>query len=86
MEYKTLESKIKETSNAIDEAPLIMNDRDIFESITDKLKIEFDKQLKKNPEKALTLMKSLGSLVGYGVTKSTQGKGKTFRYELKKRV
>lgn len=85
MEYKTLESKIKETSNAIDEAPLVMNDSDIFNSITNKLKIEFDKQLKKNPEKALALMKSLGSLVGYGVTKSNQSKGKTFRYELKKR-
>jgi hypothetical protein len=85
MEYKTLESKIKESALQVDEAPLIMNDRDIFESITDKLKIEFDKQLKKNPEKALALMKSLGSLVGYGVTKSNQSKGKTFRYELKKK-
>jgi len=85
MEYKTLESKIKESALQVDEAPLIMNDRDIFESITDKLKIEFDKQLKKNPEKALALMKSLGSLVGYGVTKSKQSKGKTFRYELKKK-
>ena len=86
-DYKTLETKIIETATNIplDEAPLVMGDREIFKSITDELEKLFSKMADKNPEKALVLMKQLGTIVGWGVTKTNQAKGKTFRYELKKR-
>lgn len=83
-DYKTLETKILETTG-IEEAPLVMTDRDIFKTITDALIKHFDKQADKNPEKALVLMKQLGAIVGFGVSKSNQSKGKSFRYELKKK-
>lgn len=95
MKYKTLTTSIIETANPtevefenrnyLDEAPLIMADRDIFKTITNELEKVFSKMVDKNPEKALVLMKQLGTIVGWGVTKTNQAKGKSFRYELKKK-
>ena len=53
--------------------------------ITNELEKVFSKMVDKNPEKALVLMKQLGTIVGWGVTKTNQAKGKSFRYELKKK-
>ena len=87
MKYKTLTTSIIETATPteLDEAPLIMADRDIFKTITNELEKVFSKMVDKNPEKALVLMKQLGTIVGWGVTKTNQAKGKSFRYELKKK-
>lgn len=64
----------------IDEAPLVMSDVLILKTIFNDL----EKKIMKNFERSLPLVKSLAKEVGYGVTKSGQSKGKTFRYELKK--
>lgn len=87
MKYKTLTTSIIETATPteLDEAPLVMGDRDIFKTITNELEKVFSKMVDKNPEKALVLMKQLGTIVGWGVTKTNQAKGKSFRYELKKK-
>tara|TARA_X000000950_G_scaffold90930_1_gene114415 strand:- start:2184 stop:2405 length:222 start_codon:yes stop_codon:yes gene_type:complete len=64
----------------IDEAPLVMSDKDILQTIFN----DIEKKIMKNFERNLPLVKSLAKEVGYGVTKSGQSKGRTFRYELKK--
>lgn len=64
----------------VDEAPLVMSDAQILTTIFNEL----EKKILKNFERSLPLVKSLAKEVGFGVTKSGQSKGKTFRYELKK--
>lgn len=68
----------------VTEAPLVMSDRDVMDTVLLAIKREFDTQVKRSPEKALVLMQQLGKIVGYGITKSNQSKGKSFRYDLKK--
>lgn len=86
MEYKTLESKIIETSNAIDEAPLVMNDMDMIDTFFSKIKDDVLKaKRKKQHEKNWPILQQLAKMAGYGVTKKGQNKDKSFRYDLKKK-
>jgi len=84
-EYKTLEEASRELGTTeLEEAPLVMAERDIMDTVLSAIKKEFDKQANKSPEKALAMLQQLGKIVGYGITKSNQSKGKAFRYDLKK--
>ncbi len=86
MEYKTLESKILETSKAIDEAPLVMNDMDMIDTFFNKIKDDVLKAKRKNQhEKNWPVLQQLARMAGYGVTKKGQNKDKSFRYDLKKK-
>jgi hypothetical protein len=48
MEYKTLESKIKESALQVDEAPLVMNDIDMIDTFFSKIKDDVLKAKRKN--------------------------------------
>ena len=86
MKYKTLESKIIETSNGIDEAPLVMNDMDMIETFFSKIKDDMLKaKRKKQDEKNWPVLQQLAKMAGYGITKKGQSKGRSFRYDLKKK-
>ena len=86
MKYKTLESKIIETSNGIDEAPLVMNDMDMIETFFSKIKDDMLKaKRKKQDEKNWPVLQQLAKMAGYGITKKGQNKDKSFRYDLKKK-
>jgi len=86
MEYKTLESKIIETSKAIDEAPLVMNDMDMIDTFFSKIKDDVLKaKRKKQDEKNWPVLQQLAKMAGYGITKKGQNKDKSFRYDLKKK-
>ena len=65
----------------LSEAPLVMSDRDILETIWKKVKPELEKQMKKGN---LETVNNLARLGKYKVTKDGQAKGKSFRYDLKK--
>ena len=66
------------------EAPLVMTDREVVKTILNSIERKISKMLDKNPEKALLLINEIGKMVGFGVTKTGQAKGKSFRYDLKK--
>ena len=65
----------------LNEAPLVMSDRDILETIWKKVKPELEKQMKKGN---LETVNNLARLAKFKVTKDGQAKGKSFRYDLKK--
>tara|TARA_B100000287_G_scaffold286803_1_gene270366 strand:+ start:1668 stop:1904 length:237 start_codon:yes stop_codon:yes gene_type:complete len=68
-----------------DEAALVMADREIVKTILNEVEKRISTMLDKNPEKALILINQIGRVVGFGVTKKGQAKGRSFRYDLKKR-
>ena len=65
----------------LDEAPLVMDDEDILDSIWKKVKPELVKDMKKGK---LEFINNLARIGKYKVTKDKQQKGRTFRYDLKK--
>ena len=65
----------------LSEAPLVMTDRDILETIWSKVKPELEKQMAKGK---LETVNNLARIVKFKVTKDGQAKGKSFRYDLKK--
>ena len=86
MEYKTLESKIVETTKNIDEAPLVMDDIAMLKTFFNEIENKVSKlKRKKQEEKAFPILQQLASMAGYGITKSGQSKGRSFRYDLKKK-
>jgi hypothetical protein len=86
MEYKTLESKIKESALQVDEAPLVMNDMDMIDTFFSKIKDDVLKAKRKNQhERNWPILQQLAKMAGYGVTKKGQNKDKSFRYDLKKK-
>jgi hypothetical protein len=86
MEYKTLESKIKESALQVDEAPLVMNDIDMIDTFFSKIKDDVLKAKRKNQnERNWPILQQLAKMAGYGVTKKGQNKDKSFRYDLKKK-
>jgi len=71
--------------NNIDEAPLVMNDMDIVRSILKKIESDFDKLvLKKQLEKGWPQLQTIAKIAGYGISKTKQQDGRTYRYDLKK--
>jgi hypothetical protein len=75
----------KEQSN-LDEAPLVMNDMDMVNTLFHKIKDDMLKaKRKKQDEKNWPVIQQLAKLAGYGITKKGQSKNKTYRYDLKKK-
>jgi hypothetical protein len=71
--------------NDIEEAPLVMNDMDIVRSILKKIEDDFSKlYTKKQFEKGWPKLQMIAKAAGYGISKSKQPQGKTYRYDLKK--
>jgi hypothetical protein len=74
----------KEQSN-LDEAPLVMSDMDMIDTLFNKIKNDMLKAKRKNQgEKNWPALQQLAKMAGYGITKAGQGKDKSFRYDLKK--
>jgi hypothetical protein len=74
---------IKESK--VEESALVMADMDIVDTILKKIKDDiFSDRAKKRFEKSWPKVQALAKMAGYGITKSNQTKGKTFRYDLKK--
>ena len=70
----------KEQAN-LDEAPLVMNDSEILDSVWKKVKPEFEKLMKKGN---LEIINNFARIGKYKITKTKQAKGRAFRYDLKK--
>lgn len=69
----------------IEEAPLVMNDMDIVRSILKKIEDDFSKlYTKKQFERGWPKLQMIAKAAGYGISKSKQPQGKTYRYDLKK--
>jgi hypothetical protein len=74
----------KEQSN-LDEAPLVMSDMDMIDTLFNKIKDDMLKAKRKNQgEKNWPALQQLAKMAGYGITKAGQAKDKSFRYDLKK--
>jgi len=69
----------------VDEAPLVMNDMDIVKSILTKLEKDFSDLIsKKQLEKGWPKLQMIAKVAGYGISKTKQKDGRTYRYDLKK--
>ena len=69
----------------VDEAPLVMNDMDIVKSILTKLEKDFSDLIsKKQLEKGWPKLQMIAKVAGYGISKTKQQDGRTYRYDLKK--
>lgn len=70
----------------LDEAPLVMHDTEMVDAIMSDLRnlIVKDK-VKGKFEKHMPIINAMAKYMGYGITKKGQAKGKSFRYDLKKR-
>lgn len=74
----------KEQTN-LDEAPLVMNDMDMIDTLFHKIKDDMLKaRRQKKDEKNWPVLKALAQIAGYGITKKGQAKDKSYRYDLKK--
>tara|TARA_B100000902_G_scaffold340267_1_gene342964 strand:+ start:280 stop:711 length:432 start_codon:yes stop_codon:yes gene_type:complete len=70
----------------IEEAPLVMDDMAILKTFFNEIEKKISKlKRSKQDEKAFPLLQQLASMAGYGITKKGQSKGRTFRYDLKKK-
>ena len=79
------DSGMFDESVELEEAPLVMSDMLIVNTIVQKIMDDLYKmKIKGQFEKSWPTVKLLGKIAGYGVTKSGQSKGNTFRYDLKK--
>lgn len=65
----------------IEEAPLVMKDGEILDSVWKKVKPELEKMMSKGN---LEVVNNLARIGKFKVTKDTQSKGKSFRYDLKR--
>lgn len=66
-------------------SPLVMSDMETVNAIVQKIMDDMHKlKIKGQFERAWPKVQALAKMAGYGVTKSGQSKGKTFRYDLKK--
>ena len=71
----------KLSESAIAEAPLVMSDGDILDTIWKKVKPELQKQMAKGK---LETVNNIARIGRFKITKDGQAKGKTYRYDLKK--
>jgi len=70
---------------SIDEAPLVMHDIDMSKTLFKKIETDMLKNNRsKKSEKNWPILQQLADIAGFGITKSGQAKGKSFRYDLKK--
>ena len=69
----------------IDEAPLVMNDMDMVNTLFTKIKDDMLKAKRsKKDEKNWPILQTLAKIAGYGISKKGQAKDKSYRYDLKK--
>jgi hypothetical protein len=69
----------------VDEAPYVANDMEIVRSILKKIEDDFTKlSLKKQLEKGWPKLQMIAKAAGYGISKTKQQDGRTYRYDLKK--
>ena len=74
----------KEQAN-LDEAPLVMNDMDMVDTLFTKIKNDMLKAKRsKKGEKNWPILQTLAKIAGYGISKKGQAKDKSYRYDLKK--
>ena len=70
----------------IEEAPLVMDDMAILKTFFSEIETRVSKLKRmKQDEKAFPILQQLASMAGYGITKKGQSKGRSFRYDLKKK-
>ena len=65
----------------IEEAPLVMSDSDILNSVWKKVKPELEKMMRKGNLEQVNNIARIGK---FKITKDKQAKGKSFRYDLKR--
>tara|TARA_B100000282_G_scaffold30891_1_gene19806 strand:- start:491 stop:868 length:378 start_codon:yes stop_codon:yes gene_type:complete len=65
----------------IEEAPLIMSDGDILDSIWKEVKPKLEKELKRGKTETSNM---IARLAKFKITKAGQSKGRSFRYDLKR--
>ena len=65
----------------IEEAPLVMSDGDILDSIWKEVKPKLEKELKRGKTETSNM---IARLAKFKITKAGQSKGRSFRYDLKR--
>ena len=65
----------------IEEAPLVMSDREILDSIWKEVKPKLEKELKRGNMETTNM---IARLAKFKITKAGQSKGRSFRYDLKR--
>lgn len=65
----------------IEEAPLVMKDGDILDTVWQKVKPELEKMMSKGD---LEVVNNLARIGKFKITKNKQAKGKSYRYDLKR--
>ena len=71
--------------STLDEAPLVMKDADMVDTLFKKIKDDIYANARKDrDEKNWPTIQALAKLAGFGVSKNNQTKGKSYRYDLKK--
>ena len=70
----------KEQAN-LDEAPLVMKDGDILDSVWKKVKPELEKMMSKGNLEQVNNIARIGK---FKITKDKQAKGRSYRYDLKR--
>jgi hypothetical protein len=65
----------------IEEAPLVMKDGDILDTVWKKVKPELEKMMSRGD---LEVVNNLARIGKFKITKDKQAKGKSFRYDLKR--
>ena len=65
----------------IEEAPLVMKDGDILDTVWKKVKPELEKMMNRGD---LEVVNNLARIGKFKITKDKQAKGKSFRYDLKR--
>ena len=65
----------------IEEAPLVMKDGDLLDSIWEKVKPELERMMKRGDLEQVNNIARIGK---FKITKDKQAKGKSFRYDLKR--
>lgn len=68
----------------VDEAPLVMPQRNIIDSILEGLKREIEKKFKRNQKDGMAYLDNLAQMAGYKVTDKGQQKNYLYRYDIKK--
>ena len=70
-----------EDDKELEEAPLVMSDREILDSIWKEVKPKLEKELKRGNMETTNM---IARLAKYKITKAGQSKGRSFRYDLKR--
>tara|TARA_B100001094_G_scaffold194545_1_gene188426 strand:+ start:43 stop:267 length:225 start_codon:yes stop_codon:yes gene_type:complete len=65
----------------IDEAPLVMSDGEILDTIWNQVKKQLEKDLKKGNVERTNM---IARLAKFKITKAGQQRGRSFRYDLKR--